>query len=202
MISMARRFAPAFCAGLLLAAWPSPAQSPNADLGAVQTVYCLPMGSGIEQFLAHQLAKQGIYEVTTDPLRADAFLSDFVGTSFEIRVEELLKAARQKKEKEAEEQAAKEAAAKEAAGQEVTEKKPQKKEKEEEVAPGAFQIESAASGRVGAFARGKGNVFLVDAKSRRVLWTGFDTPKNTRAEALQKSAEKLAGNLRKAKTGK
>lgn len=198
MISMVRLFVPALFLGLVLPAWPAAAEGPNADLSSVGTVYVLPMASGMEQFIAHQVAKQGIYEVTTDPLRADAFISDFVGASFEIRVDDLLKAARDKKEKEAEDLAKKEA---EKSGEAV--KKPAKKPKDEEEAPeGGFQMESMASGRVGAFGRGKGNIFLVEGKTRRVLWTGFDIPKNTRAEALQKSAEKLVAQLRKEKTGK
>lgn len=198
MISMARLFVPALYLGLLLPAWPGAAQGPNADLSSVGTVYVLPMASGMEQFIAHQVAKQGIYEVTTDPLRADAFISDFVGASFEIRVDDLLKAARDKKEKDAAELAKKEA---EKSGEAA--KKPAKKTKDEdEETDGGFQIESMASGRVGAFGRGKGNIFLVEAKTRRVLWTGFDIPKNTRAEAMQKSADKLVSQLRKEKTGK
>jgi hypothetical protein len=109
MISMTRLLAPALLLGLLTPAFSAPAQGPNAELGSVGTIYVLPMASGMEQFLAHQVAKQGLYEVTTDPLRADAFLSDFVGTTFELRVEELIKTARDKQEKEAEEQARKEA---------------------------------------------------------------------------------------------
>lgn len=196
MISMTRLLAPALLLGLLTPAFSAPAQGPNAELGSVGTIYVLPMASGMEQFLAHQVAKQGLYEVTTDPLRADAFLSDFVGTTFELRVEELIKTARDKQEKEAEEQARKEA---EKSG--TAPKKAAKKDEDEE-AQGGFQVEGSGAARVGGFGRGKGNIFLIDAKTRRVLWTGFDIPKNTRAEALQKSAERLTSQLRKEKTGK
>ena len=197
MISMARLLVPALSAGLLLSAYPALAQALNAELSSVQTVYVLPMGSGLDQFVAHQVARNGLYRVTTNPTQADAFLSDFVGTTFETRVEDLLKAAREKAEREAEELAKKEA--EKAAKSKDSEK--DKKEAKKEEPPDEFQMAGDAA-RVHSFSRGRGNIFLIDAKSRRVLWTGFDVPKNTRPGELQKSAERLVSRLRKDKTGK
>ncbi len=205
MISMARRSALAFLPVLLLTAASTTAQGPNADLAAVQTVYILPMASGLDQFVAHQVARQGIYQVTANPTLADAFLTDYVGTTFELRVDDLLKAAREKAEKEAEELAKKEAAAlakKEGAkNADSKDSKKDKKDEKDEEPPSEFQMAGSAA-RVQSFSRGKGNVFLIDAKSRRVLWTGFDIAKNTRPAELQKSAERLVSRLRKDKAGK
>jgi hypothetical protein len=200
MISMVRLFAPALLTGYLLAGSTAHAQAPNVELSSVQVIYVLPMGSGMDQFVAHQLARHGLYEVTTDPRQADAFLSDFVGTTFETRVDDLLKAARDKAEKEAEELARKEAA-KAPKPKESDKDSKDKKEETDDSRSGEFQMAGDAA-RVHSFSRGRGNIFLVDAKTRRVLWTGFDVPKNTRPGELQKSAERLVGKLRKEKTGK
>jgi len=201
MISMVRLLAPALLAGFLLTASVARAQVPNAELSSVQIVYVLPMGSGMDQFVAHQVARYGLYQVTTDPRQADAFLSDFVGTTFETRVDDLLKAARDKAERDAEELAKKEAAKAPKAKESDKDEDKNKKEDKEDARPGEFQMSGDAA-RVHSFSRGRGNIFLVDAKSRRVLWTGFDVPKNTRPGELQKSAERLMSKLRKEKTGK
>ena len=202
MISMVRFLALVLLAGISLPVSAARAQSSNPDLSAVQTVYVLPMTAGMDQFVAHQIARNALYNVTTDPRHADAFLSDFVGTTYESRVDDLIKAANDKSEKEAEE-LAKKIAAKEAAAN----PKPKESSKDRrkvgettEAAPsGEFQMPPAT--RVASFSRGKGNVFLIDAKSHRVLWTGFDIPKNTRPNELQKSAERLVNRLRKDKLG-
>lgn len=207
IMSMARTLVPTLCLGLLLTALPPSAQAEDASLATVQTIYVLPMSSGIDQFIAHQVAHHHVYQVTTDPLQADAFLSDFVGASFEMRVDDLLKTAREKAELAAQEEAKKEQARKEQETGKKAEAKGKDKEKDRDAkdkdteAPGGFQTAGAVT-RIQSFGRGKGNVFLVDAKSRRVLWTGFDIAKNTRAESLQKSASRLVSQLRKVKSGK
>ena len=207
---MARTLVPALCLGLLLPVLPPAALAEEPGLATVQTIYILPMSSGFDQFIAHQVARNHVYQVTTDPLQADAFLSDFVGASFELRVDELLKSAREKAELAAQELAKKEQARQEleAAGKKEDKKaknKDKDKDKDEDVkkeeAPAEFQTAGAVA-RIQSFSRGKGNVFLVDAKSRRVLWTGFDIAKNTRADSLQKSASRLVSQLRKVKAGK
>ena len=195
MISMVRVLAPALLLGLFLTASLAHAQGPNPDLSSVQTIYVLPMGSGMDQFVAHQVARYGLYQVTSDPRQAEAFLSDFVGTTFETRVDDLLTAAREKAEKEAEE-----LAKKEAAKADPSLARDRSDEKVEDRS-GEFQMAGDAT-RVHSFSRGRGNIFLIDAKSRRVLWTGFDVPKSTRPNELQKSAERLIKALVKEKNGK
>ncbi|MEP7362011.1 MAG: hypothetical protein ABI972_02050 [Acidobacteriota bacterium] len=201
MISMVRFLAPALLAGFLLTVSPARAQGPNPELSSVQIVYVLPMGSGMDQFVAHQIARNSLFQVTTDPRQADAFISDFVGTTFETRVDDLLKAARDKAERDAEELAKKEAALEAAKNPKPKDSAKDKSKKEEDADSGEFHM-TGDSARVHSFSRGRGNIFLVDAKSRRVLWTGFDVPKNTRPGELQKSAERLVSHLRKEKTGK
>ena len=61
-----------------------------ADSSGVQTVYLLPMANGLDQYLASRLAASGVFHVTTDPKRADAFFTDKVGEAFEQRLATLL----------------------------------------------------------------------------------------------------------------
>ena len=61
------------------------------DLRTVKTVYLLPMGNGLDQYLADRIAREGLYTVVTDPERADAILTDRIGTGFENALKELYK---------------------------------------------------------------------------------------------------------------
>ena len=76
MISMVRFLALVLLAGISLPVSAARAQSSNPDLSAVQTVYVLPMTAGMDQFVAHQIARNALYNVTTDPRHADAFLRE------------------------------------------------------------------------------------------------------------------------------
>ena len=44
-------------------------------------------------------------------------------------------------------------------------------------------------------ARGKGNLFIVDRKSRNVLWSVFEPPKDSTPGELSKTAEKVVKRL-------
>lgn len=47
-----------------------------------------------------------------------------------------------------------------------------------------------------ATARHSGNVFLVDPRTRLVLWSAYDLPRNTSAAELERSAIRIANQLR------
>jgi hypothetical protein len=55
---------------------------------------------------------------------------------------------------------------------------------------------------VSGFGRGKGTLFLVDAKSRRVIWSAYAKPKNTGSDELEKVAHQIIGQLTKTLAGK
>jgi hypothetical protein len=50
--------------------------------------------------------------------------------------------------------------------------------------------------------RTKGSVFLVDRKTRNVVWSDYVRPKNAQPEELSHVADKIAGQLEKDKKGK
>src|SRR5687768_12375336 len=55
----------------------------------VKTVYVMPMGRGLDQYLANHLTQNRIFDVVTDPALADAVLSDRLGPAFEQAFAEL-----------------------------------------------------------------------------------------------------------------
>ena len=77
-----------FCA---LTRLPPPLPSPrvNPQLHQVKRVYILAMGSGMDQFLANQLTKAGVFEVVTDPKKADAIVTDSVGEAVQKKLDDL-----------------------------------------------------------------------------------------------------------------
>src|SRR5260370_18538531 len=75
-----------FCALALFAA-ALPAINP--DLKRVNSVYILPMSSGMDQFLANRLTTMGVFQVVTDPQKADALITDRIGQPFQAKLDEL-----------------------------------------------------------------------------------------------------------------
>ena len=69
-----------------------------ADLGKVHSVYLLPMANGLDQYLANRITGSGVLQVVTDPKKADAFLTDRLGETFEQRLDEWFPPPAAKKE--------------------------------------------------------------------------------------------------------
>jgi hypothetical protein len=154
----------------------------HAELSQVQTVYLLPMGNGFDQYLANRLTQLGPYRVVTDPQLADAVFTDRLGKPFEIRFGELF------------------AQPAEAAPAEPASPEPAQGEEASDKAEPVVRKSADESRRVippSSFGRGKGTVFLVDRKSRRVIWSAFENPKMTTPEMLDSTAERLVKQLKR-----
>jgi hypothetical protein len=52
---------------------------------------------------------------------------------------------------------------------------------------------------VSSFSRGRGTVFLVDLKSRAVIWSGYQKRTTTMPEEMHKTAGRIADQIKKAK---
>ena len=48
-----------------------------------------------------------------------------------------------------------------------------------------------------SFGRGKGTFFLVDRRTRSVIWSIYEKPKNTSATELNKTAERVVNQLKR-----
>jgi len=153
------------------------------DLSQVRTVYLLPMAAGLDQHLAERLTQEHVLQVVTDPSRADAVLSDRLGPSFEQQMTDLYPPPPPPAAK--------------------TEKaKAEDKEKEKEAAPAAVSpmlgdTVNKLSKPASSFGGGKGTVFLVGVKSREVLWSTYEPPKDRRGPQLAKVAAKICEDLKK-----
>ncbi len=127
------------------------------DLGGVKTVYLLPMGNGLDQFLAVKLTTGSVLRVVTDPQQADAVLTDHLGAGFETKLDEL-----------------------------YTEQ--QKRDDNDMFAPAK---------RASSPIKARGAIFLVDRKTRNVLWSDYEQVKNTSVPSMNRTAEKIASKLAK-----
>jgi hypothetical protein len=127
------------------------------------------MRSGLDQFLANQITRQGVFKVVADPKLADAIFTDRLGSAFEEAMAEMYPP---KKET--------------GAGE----------EKEGEEAPQQPDWDVPGS-RVSTFSRGRGNVFLVERASLGVLWSFFNPVRSTRPDELNRTAEDIVERLSK-----
>ena len=62
-----------------------------AEIGgsSVRTIYILPMGHGLDQYVANRLTREHVLEVVADAARADAILTDALGKTLEVELEKL-----------------------------------------------------------------------------------------------------------------
>ena len=140
------------------------------QLADVKSVYLMPMSAGFDQHLANQLTRDHVFQVVSDPKLADAVFTDNIGAAFEYRLEHINPPAKPA------------AAATPTPGG---------------TAPGSTAQQDSAP-RDSSFSHGRGTVFLVDAKTKQVIWSQFNKPKDSSPATLEHAAKKLAGDLEKA----
>ena len=165
------------CSGALLC---------GAELSGVHTVYVLSMANGLDQYLVNRLTNDHLFQVVTDPKLADTFLTDRVGEGLQSKLEEIFPPPEPEKASPAD-----------------TEEKPDKEKADKDKAPPNNPLVSdtvnklAAPGANSSFSRGKGNVFLVDAKSRQVVWSVYQLPKGSSAKELDRTASDIVSRLKR-----
>ena len=163
------------------------AQAADASsLEQVKTVYLLPMSHGLDQYLANRLTRAGVVQVSTDPLKADALLTDHLGANFEASVKELYPEP-------------KPAAA---AAKDDDEKKAGDDQKSAEPAtetkPDPPEMKSTGFDHPPVPARDRGMVFLVKRGTGEVLWSTYHEPSIRRPKELNRTAGRIAEGLKKA----
>jgi hypothetical protein len=146
----------------------------GADLANVHTVYVLKMSKSMDQYLANRLTNEHVFQVVTDPKLADAVLTDRIGESFQAKLEELFPSP------EAEQPA---------------------KEKEEDadaksglLAEPLNKLASPAANS--SFGQASGTIFLVDTKSRQVVWSAYDVPKDASSRQLDRTASDIVSRIK------
>lgn len=157
----------------------------NPQLKEVRTVYILAMSNGLDQFLANQITASGIFQVVTDPKNADAILTDRVGEAFESKLDELYPPPAP----------APAAKAEEAKPNDSKQDKPAADKNKKDQNPD-LDLGAGSVFRVSPSSRSKGNLFIVDRKSRNVLWSVFEPPKDNSPNELSKTAERFIKRLK------
>jgi hypothetical protein len=130
--------------------------------------------------------RHGLLQVVTDPQRADAILTDHIGATFERKVDELYPPPKPLKP--------------------VKPVKADKVEKDddEETADTADKAGSskgmieagAPTDHTSSFGGGRGTIFLVDRKSRAVIWSTYDRAHDMSADSLDKKADQIVNRLK------
>lgn len=146
----------------------------GSDLGAVHTVYVLPMARGLDQFLVNILTGEHVFVVVTDPKLADAVFTDNVGAALQEKLDTMLAPPPEK------------SAPKD--GEKVDTPKGS-------IMEPANKLDNPAT--TSSVGRSKGTIFLVGMKSRQVLWSAYNLPKDTSSKELDRIASAIVSRLRK-----
>ena len=158
-----------------------------ADLSEVHTVYLLKMSKGFDQYLANRLTNDKVFQVVTDPKLADAILTEQIGEGFQAKLDELYPPPEPP----------------EAAKPEPAKPEKGKPAKGEEVADDTASLMTdtvnklSNPGANSSFGRARGMVFLVDAKSKQVIWSAYDMPKDATSKELDHTASDIVSRLKR-----
>jgi hypothetical protein len=149
----------------------------GADLKGVHTVYMLPMAHGFEQYLANALTNEHVFVIVTDPKMADAVLTDHIGAALQEKLDTML--APPPPEKPAPK-----------AGE-----KSEPDEVKGSLTDPANKLDNPAS--TSTIGRSKGTIFLVDTKSRQVVWSIYELPKDATSKEEDRIASAIVSRIKK-----
>ncbi len=149
----------------------------NPDLQKVHTVYLLSMSNSMDQYLANRLTSEGILQVVTDPEKADAVLTDRLGLGFEERLKELYPPPAPPKP--------------------PAEDKDKEKDKKKNDLNSALNSGEATTHPVLGSRPARGNFFLVDRRTKQVIWSIYSPPKDTSPHQLSNTATRVVEQLKK-----
>ena len=151
-------------------------QTMKAQTTGTHQVYLLPMVGGLDQYLADWITRGKIAQIVTDPKAADLVMTDHLGEAFEQKLMEIhppeVKKVEEKKS---------------------DDKKDDKTEKKIETAGVSLNEHNAFRSSVA-----RGTLFLVDVKSRQVVWSDHEKPPVASDASLNREAERVAKKLQAA----
>ena len=150
-----------------------------ADLASVKNVYVLKMARGLDQYLANRLTADHVFQIVTDPKLADAVFTDQIGEGFQMKLEEFFPTPESEKP--------------------APPPKPKADKNADEANPllgdTVNKLSSPASSS--SFGRAKGTVFLVDAKSRQVVWSVYQPAKGGTPKEMDRTANDIVSRIKK-----
>lgn len=169
-----------------------------ADLAGARTVYVLSMSRGLDQFLANRLTNEHVFQVVTDPKLADVILTDRLGEGFQIQLESISPSPDADEE---DDKGAKPAVKGEAKPAAKADSKPDAKADSSDTSASAMFSAPVnkldKQGLNSTFGRNKGTIFLVDAKSRQVIWSTFEPPRGFANKEMDRTASDIVSRLKK-----
>jgi hypothetical protein len=148
-----------------------------ADLANVHTVYVLKMAKGLDQFLANRLISDHVFQIVTDPKLADAVFTDQLGEGFQMRLEEFSPTPESDKP--------------------APPPKADKTADEPNPLLGDTVNKLSNPASSSSFGHNKGTVFLVDAKSRHVVWSMYQPPKGSTSKQMDRTANDIVSRIKK-----
>jgi hypothetical protein len=148
-----------------------------ADLANVHTVYVLKMAKGLDQFLANRLISDHVFQIVTDPKLADAVFTDQLGEGFQMRLEEFSPTPESDKP--------------------APPPKADKTADEPNPLLGDTVNKLSNPASSSSFGRNKGTVFLVDAKSRQVVWSMYQPPNGSTSKQMDRTANDIVSRIKK-----
>ncbi|WP_321474017.1 hypothetical protein [uncultured Paludibaculum sp.] len=155
---------------------PPAVAAPAGELLQIRHVYLLPMSYSFDQFLANHLTRSGLYQVVTDPAKADAIFTDRLGRSFESKLEELYPSPKHEEEV-------------------MADPPPQPDDADDPQRRESVKIPIAPQERLGGGGRGKGTYFLVNRSTRNVVWSTYERSRTSRADDLNDTAKDVVARL-------
>ncbi|MBS1854098.1 MAG: hypothetical protein JST11_01930 [Acidobacteria bacterium] len=192
-----------------------------ADLSAVHNVYLLKMSKGFDQYLANRLTNGKIFQVVTDPKMADAIFTDQIGEGFEAKLKGLFpppedataeasdqagaadqgdKADKGEKADKGDKAGKGDKAAKSGKAAKAAKASADADEDTGDSAPSLVtdtvnKLDNPAVNS--SFGRAKGMVFIVDAKSKQVIWSAYALPKSTSSRELDRTASDIVSRIKR-----
>ena len=152
-----------------------------ADLSQVRSVYLMPMFRGLDQYLANRLTNEHVFQVVTDPKLADTVFTDRIGEAFQMQLESLIPAEKPEPQP----------------SKEPKEPKDPKEGESRATLVSEPLNKLVNPGLNSTFGRGKGTLFLVDLKSRQVVWSVFEPAPNSAGKEMDRTAAEIVSRLRK-----
>ncbi len=142
----------------------------NAKLAETKTVYLLPMSHGLDQYLANRLTRSGIFQVVTEPAKADAIITDQLGPAFEHKMAELFPPPKPV---------------------DIAKRSDESNSDRDDAA--SRKLPDAPP--VSSLSRAKGTLFIVSHGTGTVLWSVYERPKSNAPKDLNELAQRIAGRL-------
>ena len=154
-----------------------------ADLSGVHTVYLMPMARGLDQYLANRLTTEHVFRVVTDPKLADAVFTDHIGEGFQAQLDAMLPPPPDGESR------------KDAGTKDPKDSEKPRRRCRSLMTETANKLANPAL--TSTFGRAKGTVFLVECKSRQVVWSVYEVPKDTSSKEMDRTATDIVSRLKR-----